>query len=128
MESPALTDKDSPRGDHAAREISRAMVGLFKDYVGRGPTVAKTYIHDDLVVCVLHDTMTRAERTLNAEGRADEVRSLRRSFQDLFREQASREIERIVGRPVTAFLSDHAVDPDYAIEAFVLKPPVDAGG
>jgi uncharacterized protein YbcI len=122
MESPTLADKE-PRGDSLSREISRAIVGLFKEYVGRGPTVAKTYIHDDLVVCVLHDTMTRAEQTLTGEGKAEEVRQLRRSFQALFREGASREIERIVGRPVVAFLSDHAVEPDWAVEAFVLEPP-----
>ena len=121
MESPTLTDQEPPRGDSRSREISRAMVGLFKEHVGRGPTVAKTYIHDDLIVCVLHDTMTKAELTLTRSGKADEVRSLRRSFQGIFRQEASREIERIVGRPVIAFLSDHAVDPDWAVEAFVLE-------
>ena len=125
MELPTLADQEPPRGDSPSREISRAMVGLFKEYVGRGPTVAKTYIHDDLVVCLLHDTMTRAEQTLAGEGQADEVRHLRRTFQSLFRERASREIERIVGRPVVAFLSDHAVDPDWAVEAFVLEPVPD---
>lgn len=123
MESPTLTDEEPPRSDSISREVSRAIVGLFKEHVGRGPTVAKTYIHDDLVVCVLNDTMTKAEQTLTREGRAEEVRALRRSFQALFRDEASREIERIMGRPVTAFLSDHAVDPDWAIEAFVLAPP-----
>ena len=126
MEARPLTNQEPPRGDSASREISRAMVGLFKKYVGRGPTVAKSYVHDDLVVCVLHDTMTRAERTLSEEGQAGEVRRLRRSFQDLFREHASREIERITGRPVVAFLSDHAVDPDWAVEAFVLQPQAES--
>src|SRR5688500_1085984 len=125
MESPTLTDQEPPRGDSLSREISRAMVGLFKEYVGRGPTVAKTYIHDDLVVCLLHDTMTRAEQTVTKQGKADEVRSLRRSFQAIFREQASREIERILKRPVTAFLSDHAVEPDWAVEVFVIAPSGD---
>jgi uncharacterized protein YbcI len=123
MELGTLADQDPSRGDSPSREISRAMVAVFKEYVGRGPTVAKTYIHDDLVVCVLHDTMTRAEQTLAAQGKAEEVQQLRRSFQPLFREHASREIERIIGRPVIAFLSDHAVDPDWAVEAFVLQPP-----
>ena len=98
------------------------MVGLFKEYAGRGPTVAKTYVHDDLVVCVLHDTMTRAEQTLASQGKAEDVGALRRSFQALFREGATREIERILGRPVTAFMSDHAVDPDWAVEVFVIEP------
>jgi len=103
------------------------MVGLFKDHVGRGPTVAKTYIHDDLVVCVLHDTLTKAEHTLTDKGKAEEVRQIRRSFQGLFREEASAAIERVVGRRVIAFLSDHAVEPDWAIEAFVLEPPAGVG-
>lgn len=123
MEASQLTGQEPPRGDSVSREISRAIVRVFKEHVGRGPTVAKTYIHDDLVVCVLNDTMTRAEKTLSEQGRADEVRRLRRSLQEVFREQASREVQRITGRPVIAFLSDHAVDPDCAVEAFVLEPP-----
>ena len=122
MEARTLTDHGPPRGESPSREISRAMVGFFKEYVGRGPTVAKTYIHDDLVVCLLHDTMTRAEKTLANEGKTDDVRHLRRTFQSLFRKQASREIERVLGRRVVACLSDHAVDPDWAVEAFVLEP------
>ena len=123
MDAPQLTDREPPRGDSVSREISRAVVGVFKEHVGRGPTVAKTYVHDDLVVCVLNDTMTRAEKTLSKQGRADEVRRLRRSLQEVFREHASREVERIIGRRVIAFLSDHAVDPDWAVEAFILEPP-----
>ena len=123
MESSTLANEEPPRSESISREVSRAIVGLFKEHVGRGPTVAKTYIHDDLVVCVLNDTMTKAEQTLTRKGQTEEVRTLRRSFQALFRDEASREIERIMGRPVTAFLSDHAVDPDWAIEAFVLAPP-----
>jgi uncharacterized protein YbcI len=122
MKSPTLETHGIAAGESQAREISRAMVGLFKEHVGRGPTVAKTYIHDDLVVCMLHDTMTKAEKTLTDEDKGDEVRQIRRSFQGLFREQASAEVERVVGRKVIAFLSDHAVDPDWAVEAFVLEP------
>ena len=126
MKPPALESQGVVAGESQARDISRAMVGLFKEHVGRGPTVAKTYIHDDLVICMLHDTMTKAEKTLTDEHKGDEVRQIRRSFQGLFREQASAEVERIVGRKVIAFLSDHAVDPDWAIEAFVLEAAPDA--
>jgi uncharacterized protein YbcI len=129
MKPPALETQEThgiATGESQGRDISRAMVGLFKEHVGRGPTVAKAYIHDDLVVCMLHDTMTKAEKTLTDEDKADEVRQIRRSFQGLFREQACAEVERIVGRKVIAFLSDHAVDPDWAIEAFVLESDRDA--
>jgi uncharacterized protein YbcI len=98
------------------------MVVLFKEATGRGPTRARTYVEEDLVVTVLYDTMTTAERTLMDENKEDMVRSLRRIFQGTFRDDAIEIVERLTGRRVLAFLSDHAVDPDYAIEAFVLDP------
>jgi uncharacterized protein YbcI len=98
------------------------MVALFKEATGRGPGRARTYIEDGLVVTVLHDTMTKAERTLKDENLEDHVRSLRRIFQGTFREEAIAVVERLTGAKVLAFLSDHAVDPDYAVEAFILEP------
>jgi uncharacterized protein YbcI len=109
------------------RDISRAMVALFKEATGRGPGRARTYIEEGLVVTVLHDTMTKAERTLKEEQHADQVRSLRRLFQGTFRDEAIDVVERLTGRKVLAFLSDHAVDPDYAVEAFVLEPGLENG-
>jgi uncharacterized protein YbcI len=110
----------------AAREVSRALVRLFKEYTGRGPTHARTTIDGDLVVCLLRDTMTQAERTLEEEDEADTVRHLRRVFQGAFRDQAIGAVERITGGEVVAFLSDHAVKPDYAVEVFVLAEPIPA--
>lgn len=98
------------------------MVALYKEYVGRGPTRARAYIEDDLIVVVLQDTMTKAEETLAEEDEADLVRGVRRVFQGKFREDAVEIVERQTGRDVLAFLSDHAIDPDVAIEAFVLTP------
>jgi uncharacterized protein YbcI len=104
-----------------ARDLSRAMVTLFKDYVGRGPTHARAYVHDDLVTVVLRDTMIKAEKTLADEGEEDLVRGVRRVFQGKFRDDACGIVERLTGRKVIAFLSDHAIDEDIAIEAFVLE-------
>jgi uncharacterized protein YbcI len=130
---------DAPRTDSVAttgetttnrslnRDISRALVALFKDATGRGPGRARTYIEDGLVVTVLHDTMTKAERTLKEEEHIDQVRSLRRLFQGTFRDEAIAVVERLTGRKVLAFLSDHAVDPDYAVEAFILEPGLEDG-
>lgn len=96
------------------------MVALLKRYVGRGPTHARSFIDGNLVVILLHDTMTQAERTLVSEEHKDEVKHLRRTFQGAFREEAIELVERVTGRGVVAFLSDHAVEPDYAVEVFVL--------
>jgi len=118
----ATTDERSANKAAVNRDISRAMVALFKDVMGRGPTRARTYVEEDLVVTILYDTMTTAERTLKDEDKEDTVRSLRRVFQGTFRDDAIGIVEGLTGRKVLAFLSDHAVDPDYAIEAFVLEP------
>jgi len=110
------------------REISRAMVALIKQYVGRGPTSARTYVHDDLVVCVFHDLMTQVEKTLADDEHQELVLELRRTFQETLRDDAITEIERLTGRKVTAFMSDHAIEPDYASEIFVLESESEEDG
>ena len=107
-----------------SREISREMVSLLKRYVGRGPTYARTFLHRELVTVIFHDTMTTAEETLKAQGEEGQVRELRHTFQGAFRDEAVSIVERAVGRPVSSFLSDHDVEHDWAIEAFV----IDGGG
>ena len=116
-----LTDASSSSTVETGREISREIVGLFKKYVGRGPTYARTYVHEDLVITVLHDTMTRGEVTLKEEDEEEKLRELRKIFQGAFRDEAVSAIERATGRRVIAFLSDHAVEPDWSAEVFVLE-------
>lgn len=107
--------------------ISREMVALIKDYFGRGPTKARTYIRDNLIVVIMEDTMTKAELTLVKSGNVREVRDLRRLFQETLREGAVELIERLSGRSVSAFMSDHDTEQDVAAEIFVLKP-IDSDG
>jgi uncharacterized protein YbcI len=116
-----LTDTGPSSTVETGREISREIVGLFKKYVGRGPTYARTYVHEELVVTVLHDTMTRGEQTLKEEDEEDKLRDMRKIFQGAFRDEAVSAIERATGRRVIAFLSDHAVEPDWSAEVFVLE-------
>jgi hypothetical protein len=49
--------------------ISDGMVALLKEFYGRGPTRAKSYYQDDLVVCVLRGGFSRVEETLLEGGR-----------------------------------------------------------
>jgi uncharacterized protein YbcI len=109
-----------PSGTEMARHISRGLVNLYKKYAGRGPGFARTYVHEDLIVTVVSDTMTAGEETLKAEDREEMVREQRRVYQDAFRAEAIGLVEGLSGRRVVAFLSDHAIDPDYAAEVFVL--------
>jgi uncharacterized protein YbcI len=116
-----LAEPESSRTIEVGREISREIVGLFKKYVGRGPTYARSYVHDDLVVTILHDTMTRGEQTLKEEDEEEKLRELRKIFQGAFRDEAVSSVERATGRRVVAFLSDHAVEPDWSAEVFILE-------
>jgi uncharacterized protein YbcI len=119
------TETEGQATSETARQISRGLVNLFKKYTGRGPSHARTHFHDDLVVTLLSGTMTHAEQTLKEEDREEMVREQRRVFQDAFRKEAIALAEQITGRDVVAFLSDHAVDPDYAVEVFVFAPDGD---
>jgi uncharacterized protein YbcI len=114
--------------DHGvlAAEISRRVVGLLREYAGRGPTKARTYIHDQLIVCVLENTLTQGERAMADGGEQTAALESRRAYQRLMREDAASAIEDLTGHRVAAFLSDHSIDPDVAIEAFVLAD-ADAG-
>ena len=106
---------------HAA--ISNLVVRTMSEYTGRGPTRARTYITDDLVSVVLQDTLTKGERSLVDEGLAELVLSTRKAYQGTMRHDLISGVEEILGRRVIAFLSDNNVDPDIAVESFVLAPP-----
>jgi uncharacterized protein YbcI len=103
--------------------ISNAVVGIFRDYTGRGPTKARATISEDHVAVVLEDTLLKAERSLVADGERDAIRHMRRRFQDTMRDDLVAAVEKATGRRVKAFMSDNQLDPDYAVEFFVLEPP-----
>lgn len=102
--------------------ISNMVVQVLRAYTGRGPTKAWTSMDTDLVVVVLHDTLTKGERSLVSDGRAQLVRDMRKAYQDTMAGEFTAGIQEITGREVVAFLSDNHIDPDIAIETFVLRP------
>lgn len=118
--------RSEPKG-HLSASISNAVVKLFADFVGRGPTKARTVMGRDLVTVVLQDTFTKAEQHLLERGAAETVLSMRRTIQATMREELVAAVEELTGRKVIAFLSDHQADPDFAVESFVLEPDPRAG-
>jgi uncharacterized protein YbcI len=109
------------RGTVAAA-ISNSAVRVLSEYTGRGPTKAKTIINRDLVVILLQDTMTKGEKTLVANGKADLVINTRHEFQMAMRKDLTAAVETFAERKVIAFMSDNHIDPDMAAEVFVLEP------
>jgi uncharacterized protein YbcI len=102
--------------------ISDGLVALLKEYYGRGPEKTKTYVHDDLVVCLLRGGFTRVEQTLLEGGHGDDVIRQRMVFQDVMRERFEDVVERATGRTVIGFMSGNQQDPDIICEIFVLAP------
>jgi uncharacterized protein YbcI len=102
--------------------ISTATVQLLHEYTGRGPTKAKTLINDDVVTVLLADTLTKGERKLVDSGRSDRVLQLRHDYQHTMRDELIGIVERQLDRKVIAFMSQNHIDPDLAVEVFVLQP------
>src|SRR6266568_4774496 len=74
----------TPREDRPGQltQVTRAMVAIYKDQFGRGPTHARThYAGPDMIVCALEDTLTPIERTLVAIGEHQRLRDIRALFQ-----------------------------------------------
>ena len=112
---------DEPSRGRMAAQISNAIVGLLHDYTGSGPTKARTHLGSNLVSVLLADTMTRAERSLVAAGKADLVLDVRKEFQRTMRNDMVSAVEDLTSRKVVAFMSDNHIDPDLALESFVLE-------
>ena len=117
-------DRPSRHGPLAAA-ISDAVVQLFSEHTGRGPTKARTTVDGELVAVVLRGSMTQGERALVGGGKHDEVLRLRRAFQDTMSEELVAVVERLTERNVEAFMSANHIDPDAAAEIFLLDGAVD---
>ena len=102
--------------------VSDGMVALLKEFYGRGPSRAKSYYEDDLVVCLLRGGFTRVERTLLDGGRGASVIQQRMEFQELMRERFEAVIEGATGRKVIGFMSGNQQHPDMMCEVFILSP------
>jgi uncharacterized protein YbcI len=109
------------RGDQLA-SISTAIVQLHRRWYGRGPTEAKTYAVDDTILCILKGGFTTMEKTLMADGKGDEVESIRRSFQETMQEQFVGVVQETLDREVIGYMTQVHTDPDVAIELFLLAP------
>jgi uncharacterized protein YbcI len=105
-------------------EITNRIVSFMREHYGRGPLRAKTYVLDNLVVCVLSDGFTAIEKTMMESGEPERVLDMRREFQRLLKIRYSQMIEELTGRKVVAFLSQAHVDPDLTIEVFLMDGPL----
>ena len=107
-------------GGKLLSEITNRIVSFMREHYGRGPIKAKTYVLDNLIVCVLSNGFTAIERTMMKGGEPDRVLEMRRDFQRLMKERYTAMVEELTGRKVLAFLSQAHVEPDLTIEVFLM--------
>ena len=124
----------SEYADHArqAAAIGNAITRLHRERYGRGATTTRTIFQRNHVVAFLEDIYTPLERTLIDADDWQQVKATRQSFQMAMRPRFVEAVEEITGRNVIAFMSQVHLDPDLAVEIFVLSPEdgdvVEAGG
>jgi uncharacterized protein YbcI len=106
----------------ALTAISDGIVGLLKEFYGHGPTRAKSYYRDDLVVCLLRGGFSRVEQTLLDGGCGHAVIQQRMEFQEVMRDRFTAVIQDATGRKVIGFMSGNQQHPDLMCEVFILAP------
>jgi uncharacterized protein YbcI len=112
---------DEPGGSLRAA-LANAMVGMKKQYYGRGPTAAKAWLLDDYVFVALEGGLARNEETMLAAGKEDDVRRYRLSFQEMMGDTVMSAVAEITGRRVLTYHSQIVFDPVRTFEIFVLEP------
>jgi len=122
----ASTPAARQTGGSLTAAISNAIVRIMSEYTGRGPTKARTSIRDDVVLVLMQDTLTKAERSLLEAGETDFVLKTRHLFQTTMSDDLVAAVEMLTERKVIAFMSANHVDPDMAAEMFVLEPGPEA--
>jgi uncharacterized protein YbcI len=110
-------------GDALLAAVTDAMVAFHKRYYHREPVTARTLLlGGEVLVCVLGGVYTDVEKTMIELQRTTVVRDTRSAFQSAMQYKFISAVERLSGRDVVSFISDHHVGPDMEIELFMLKP------
>jgi uncharacterized protein YbcI len=112
----------APQGKQALASISESLVSLHREFYGKGPTKAKTFLVNGTVLCLLRGGFTAVEKTLIETGRQQAVHDIRHSFQAAMKEKFTDVVQDALGRKVVAYMSTVHTDPDISAELFVLEP------
>jgi uncharacterized protein YbcI len=110
-------------GDELLVALTDVMVGLHERYHHRAPVSAKSLLlGDEVLVCVLGGVYSDVEKTLIEMQRSTIVQEVRSAFQAAMQDKFIAVVERLSGREVLVFISNHHVGPDIEIELFMLRP------
>ncbi|MCL0052614.1 DUF2294 domain-containing protein [Peptococcaceae bacterium] len=102
-------------------EITKAMIQWEKDYMGRGPTAAKTDILRNMVIVTLKGVLSAAEKHLAAdkEGMAL-IKKLRQQLIEQGRSELEKVIERLTSAKVVSLHTDISTKTGERVIIFVM--------
>jgi uncharacterized protein YbcI len=110
---------DPEQGRPLLGQISTEIVRAFKQYYGKGPTKAKSYFLDDVLIVILRGGILQAEQTMVEVGQEDAVREFRQRFENEMSERLTHLVEQLTARKVINYQSQILFDPDMSVEIFV---------
>jgi uncharacterized protein YbcI len=113
------------RGQTLLGRISGEMVQAQKEFFGKGPTQAKSYMLDDLLIIVMRGGLTTAEQTMLQFGQADLVRQFRQLFENEMTARLTGMVEELTGRKVATYQSQVMFHPHVVVEMFVFEDGAD---
>jgi uncharacterized protein YbcI len=108
------------KGGELNAALTSAVVGIYRTHLGRGPSSASSFHEHDVVTVIMRDVMTPVEMSLSRSGKGQAVTDMRHLYQETMEIDFKAAVERLTGRKVVAFISGNHVDPDIAVEMFIL--------
>jgi uncharacterized protein YbcI len=122
----AVLPSEQPYPNRELARLCGEVASVFRRAWGRGPV--KTTAHwagPNMLIVVLANGHTDAEKTMRAAGHIKELLGGRRLLQGIIEPDLKASVERILGRTVETTLSATRLDPDVSAEIFLLAPDDD---
>ena len=125
-----MSDQAPPRetedsGQGLLARLSNEMVRAQKEFFGKGPTQAKSYMLDDFLLIVMRGSRTQAEQTMLDFAQEHLVREFRQQFENEMTSRLVGMVEDLTGRKVLGYQSQILFEPDVVIEIFFFDERAD---
>jgi uncharacterized protein YbcI len=124
LHSLPMSESEPLRGGELNAAVTREVIRIQSERHGRGPKKAFSFHNGNILITVLEEVLTPAERKLAGSGQSEAVLKMRRLYQSTMAGEMKKRIEAVTGRRVTALMSDNHVEPDMAVEVFILDRPL----
>ncbi len=115
-----MESRDRLRGAELNGALTDELVRIQSGYLGHGPKTAFTFHRGNVIVTMMHDVLTKAEKVLAQTGRHGELAEAHSLFRQEMEADLRAVVERLTGQKVLAFLDTNHIEPDIAAAIFIL--------